>query len=157
MPTQHTHFLARCRGVILHEGRLLVVRHAHDLSFAVLPGGHLEQGEEVPECLERELFEELGVKAELGRLLFVHTFFDEEGVQILEFLMEVINGSDFMHTRVAEASHGYEIAAMEWLKPGSDVRLRPEVIAEHFRRGTLLSDRVRFITQTLAVRAPGMR
>ena len=37
-------FIIRSRAVIIHEGKLLVVRHAHDTSFAALPGGHFEWG-----------------------------------------------------------------------------------------------------------------
>jgi len=67
-------FIIKVRAIILHEGKMLVVRHPHDTSFAALPGGKLEWGEDIRECLVREIIEELGVKPEVGRLLYVNNF-----------------------------------------------------------------------------------
>ena len=38
-----------------------------------LPGGQIELGETLPEGLQREIFEECGIKVELGRLLHVRS------------------------------------------------------------------------------------
>lgn len=67
-------FVIRSRAIIVHEGKLLVVRHAHNPSYAALPGGHLEPGEGPQATLIREIEEELGVTPTLGRLLYVNTF-----------------------------------------------------------------------------------
>lgn len=48
--------LVKVRGVILHEGKLLIVKHRQS-QFIALPGGHLEYGEDVITCLKRELVE----------------------------------------------------------------------------------------------------
>lgn len=146
MTIAHDQFAVRCRGVILHEGRLLTVRHAHDPSFAVLPGGHLDHGETISECLVRELREELGVEAQVGRLLFVHTFYDKEGRQLFEFLLEVMNGGDFASADCASATHAHELARVEWVAPTDEVSFRPSVVFEHFRQGTLEDERVRLLS-----------
>ena len=62
MPT--THLLAR--AIIRRTDRVLVVR-ADGQSHTFLPGGHVEDGEGLEECLRRELREELGVDATVGR------------------------------------------------------------------------------------------
>lgn len=62
MPT--THLLAR--AVLRESGHVLLVR-AQDQSHTFLPGGHVENGEGLAACLRRELREELGVTASVGR------------------------------------------------------------------------------------------
>lgn len=137
-------FVIRCRAIILSDKKLLVVRHPHDTSFVALPGGHLEWGEDVRECMEREIIEELGVRPVLGRLLYVHTFLDRDSVQSLEFFFEVTNGNDFLDTIDRERSHAHEIAEILWVDAHDDVRILPQVIADDLRSGSLLSDMVRF-------------
>ncbi|PSQ96368.1 MAG: DNA mismatch repair protein MutT [Bacteroidetes bacterium SW_9_63_38] len=58
-----THLLAR--AVIRRQDRVLVVR-ADGQSHTFLPGGHVEDGEGLEECLRRELREELGVASTVG-------------------------------------------------------------------------------------------
>lgn len=62
MPT--THLLAR--AVVRDAGHVLLVR-ADGQSHTFLPGGHVEAGEGLAVCLRRELREELGVTASVGR------------------------------------------------------------------------------------------
>ncbi len=61
-----THLLAR--AVIRKEGQVLVVQ-AEGQSHTFLPGGHHEASEGMESCLRRELQEELGVQATVGRYL----------------------------------------------------------------------------------------
>jgi ADP-ribose pyrophosphatase YjhB (NUDIX family) len=63
-----THLLAR--AVIRQNDRVLVVR-ADGQPHTFLPGGHVEDGEGLEECLRRELREELGIAVEVGRYLGV--------------------------------------------------------------------------------------
>jgi mutator protein MutT len=55
-------------GLIRHEGRYLIARRkqgVHLEGFWEFPGGKRETGESLVECLQRELFEELGVRVDL--------------------------------------------------------------------------------------------
>ncbi len=140
-------FIVRARAIILDAGELLVVRHAHNPSYAALPGGHIDFGESPRACIERELYEELGVHPTIGRLLYVNTFtLEQAGIptQPVEFFFEVTNTVDF-RTLGASRSHAHELAAVEWVAVGDPVTILPARIAADHAAGLLLSDEPRFI------------
>ncbi len=61
-------------ALVEREGKFLLCRRSAGNSYSgfwEFPGGKLEDGETVEECLERELFEELGVRVRAGRILSV--------------------------------------------------------------------------------------
>jgi mutator protein MutT len=66
-------------GVIERDGRVLITRrldHTHLAGLWEFPGGKCESGESHPECLARELREELAVDARVGEeiLATVHAY-----------------------------------------------------------------------------------
>jgi len=67
--TRKGSFCVRAAAVILHEGRLLVARDS--LPAAYLPGGGVTIHEKAEDALQRELFEEMGIKAKLIRPLWI--------------------------------------------------------------------------------------
>jgi len=59
-------------GLIWKEGKLLISKRAkgtHLEGFWEFPGGKQEAGEELSECLEREIGEELGIETRVGEPL----------------------------------------------------------------------------------------
>ena len=61
-------------AIIEHEGRYLICRRAPGQNLAgywEFPGGKIEPGETVEECLERELFEELGIRTRASQVIAV--------------------------------------------------------------------------------------
>lgn len=145
--TSEKTFRIRCRGIILHEGRLLVVRHSPSSDFVALPGGHLEWGEDVPTCIKREIVEELGIEPQIGRLLYVNSFVDErEKNQSIEFFFEILNGKEYVGFEKLERTHAHELAETIWVKPTDSIRLLPEAVWKDFKAGKLLSDTPRYIT-----------
>jgi ADP-ribose pyrophosphatase YjhB (NUDIX family) len=135
----------RCRGVILHEGKLLMVRHNGGRDFFAFPGGHLDFGEDPKECIARELVEELGIIPVVGRLLYVHSLIQDEEKQSIEFFFEILNGADYIHHEEKVKSHAHEIAETAWIGKEDEVRILPEEVAQAFREGTLPSSETRFI------------
>ena len=136
----------RCRAVILHEGKLLVVKHRPESAWYALPGGHLEWGESVQTCLVREIEEELGARPELGRLLYINTFVDQKlKTHSVEFLFEVTNGAAFTGKSASTPTHAYEIAELRWVASDDDVQILPAQVADDFRQGNLFSDSVKYI------------
>ncbi len=146
--TMHTQFKIRCRAVIVHEDKLMLVRNMSKegpRDFYTLPGGHLEFGEDPRICMARELFEELGVEAEVGRLLFIHTHIKNNDSHAVEFFFEILNGADFLGHADMEKTHAYEIAEVRWIERGERVRILPESFAEHFHNDELFEEMTQFI------------
>lgn len=135
----------RCRGVIIHEGKLLVVRHRKGDTYTALPGGHLEFGEDPITCVKREILEELGAQPVIGQLLYVNTFVHTNGKHSVEFFFEILNGADYLTIADNERSHGFEINEWIWLSPTDDTNLLPVKFATDFKNSSLPNGETRFI------------
>ncbi len=138
-------FIVRTRGVIVHDGKILVVKHSHDHSFYALPGGHLEWEEDVKNSLEREIIEELGVTPEIGRLLFVNNFIEEGIKQSIEFFFEIKNSADYLDVGKLKGTHSHELAEICWVSKEDKKNILPQKFQEYFEDGNLMPDKVKFL------------
>jgi 8-oxo-dGTP diphosphatase len=78
-----------CAGVIERDGRFLVTRRqkgVHLEGYWEFPGGKCDPGEPLAACLARELREELGIEARVGRELLTITHVYEERSVELHFM-----------------------------------------------------------------------
>ena len=67
--------MSGCRGIVIRNGQVLMVRHENDgTGHWCLPGGGMEPGETPEECIVREVREECGIAVEVVRLLTVNHF-----------------------------------------------------------------------------------
>ena len=139
--------IVRCRGVILHEDMLLVVKHSIQSDYYPLPGGHLEWGEKVQDCFRREVKEELGIEPEVGRLLYVNNLTNQynEGKQSIEFFFEVINSADYLDISKLKGTHSYELAEICWIGKNDSRIILPKQLQTDLNSGKILSDTVRFL------------
>jgi len=135
--------IIKCRGVILHEDKMFVVRHGLHRDFYTSPGGHLEGEESPKECIEREIFEEFGIKSEVGKLLYIYQFSDQDK-SFLEFFFEIKNGVDFKNLDESKIDKN-EIFEIIWVSKDSDIKILPEKLNEDFKNGTLGKNDVQFI------------
>ena len=90
-------FMYRVGGIAVHNERLLVER-AVKKGFCFIPGGRVNYGENAAEALEREVREEFGETATIGRLVLVtDNLFELDGMHYQEaalyFLIEFAPGS----------------------------------------------------------------
>ena len=136
--------IIKVRAIILHNEKLLAVEHPHDKTFVALPGGHLEWGEDLKECLSREIVEELGVKPDIGRLFYVNVFTQTDNKHYVEFFFEIKNGVDYLNTEKLIRSHAHEITKIIWVNPTDDIRILPKILAEDFKTGKVVSDEIRY-------------
>lgn len=121
---------SRVRAIICHNNKLLLVQLKGYTTWC-LPGGGIEPGEGVVEALERELMEELGVKANIGPLKVIHQFKEGDVYQGPEFFFEVLNPEDFLSLSIHNTSHGSaEIAFAEFRDPKTTTGVLPEFVSE---------------------------
>ena len=91
------HLRVRVCGICRQGQKILVVRHTNIMGSYHLwspPGGGLQYGEKVKDCLMREFREETGLEVKPGRFLFLQEFLQEPLHAIeLFFDVEVIGGA----------------------------------------------------------------
>src|SRR6056300_584550 len=81
MADRNTHienFNIRVYGIWVHDGRVLIAQESRmKMNMVKFPGGGLEKGEGIQDCLKREVKEELDLEAEVGDLFYVNPFFHQ--------------------------------------------------------------------------------
>ena len=73
-------------GVIIHHHKVLIAQRKHGKSLEYLwefPGGKLEEGETLPQCLKRELMEELNLPIVVGDFFMQSSFDYDFGTIVL--------------------------------------------------------------------------
>ncbi|MEJ5201861.1 MAG: NUDIX domain-containing protein [Anaerolineales bacterium] len=63
------------KAVIIQDQHILVIKkQAGESIFYTLPGGGQKPGETLPQALERECMEELGIHVKVGNLLYIREY-----------------------------------------------------------------------------------
>lgn len=118
------------RAIICDNDEIFLCSNAANKpSCWCLPGGRLEENETLPEGLSRELFEEFGVQAEIGELLYVRELLDERNNHI-EFLFMVNNPQVFRNIDMSKASTSYEIEDYSFIEIDkiNKYTVKPEIL-----------------------------
>lgn len=114
------------RGIVYKDGKLfcqeLKNSHGEPRGFWCTPGGGLNSKERLGDGMAREIMEETGVKARVGKLLFVQSFADntiggrgEE--EQLEFFFHIENPEDFERVNEQASHFEAEIANYGFIDP----------------------------------------
>lgn len=95
------------RGIIYKNGKLFCQRlkdtSAKPRGFYCTPGGGLESNESLTDGVIRELLEETGVRPQVGKLLFVQQYSENNPTtqhkveEFLEFFYHIENPDDYEH------------------------------------------------------------
>ena len=104
--------IAVVAGLVMREGKLLIARRPNGKHMAgkwEFPGGKLEKGESPEKALERELFEELGVQTETGRVYHVIAHSYPEKDVLLMFYRSRVTGGE---------PEAIEEAEIRWIDEG---------------------------------------
>ncbi|OGL22636.1 hypothetical protein A2707_04965 [Candidatus Saccharibacteria bacterium RIFCSPHIGHO2_01_FULL_45_15] len=115
------------RAIIWHNDKLLAVKHKSknggESSYWALPGGGLDPLESITDGVKRELLEETGVAANIGKLLYIQQLKssrrhrDEE----LELFFHVTNPESFTAIDLTKTTHGtQELARCEFIDPTTE-------------------------------------
>ena len=81
-------------GIFRNGDRVLLMRRAPTEPFAgewEYPGGKFQDGEDGPHCLHRELTEELGIDAEIGKLVTVAKLRLDSNKELELYAYEILN------------------------------------------------------------------
>ncbi|MBC7327894.1 NUDIX hydrolase [bacterium] len=63
----------RIACILIEDGKILLAKHRRDeREYWTLPGGGLQKGERITDCLRREIWEEGGLEIEIEDVLFVY-------------------------------------------------------------------------------------
>jgi 8-oxo-dGTP diphosphatase len=102
-------FNLRVYAIIINDNDevLLSDENRFGHSFTKFPGGGLEWGEGLKDCLEREIEEELGIDVTVGELFYVNEFFQQsafrEDDQLFSFYYRVY-ANDYIDVPISDHS-----------------------------------------------------
>jgi len=105
---------------IIESGKVLMVKGGRGITKGMwnLPGGFIGYGEHPSESARREVWEELGVRVKLGRLLGIYSeLFKRTGGYMISFVYLGKRLSRTLH------SHPEEIAEVQWMPIRQALRL----------------------------------
>lgn len=103
----------------MHDGRILATQRSQSMSLPLkweFPGGKIEPGETARECVQREWFEELGVKVCIVKeLTSVTHSYANFSVTLYPFLCNHSSGKLMLHEH-ADACWltPYELSNLDW-------------------------------------------
>lgn len=147
------------RGIILDDNNHLLAQKFQtdeiggETSYWGTPGGGMDPHESLVECLEREMVEETGIRARVGKLLFIQQFKTphRSGAirEHMEFFFHIKNHDDYTSIDLSKTSHGLqELTRCEFIDPKSEVLL-PAFLQTIDIRSHIENDQPTFIANYL--------
>ena len=80
----------RATGILIEDQKILLVKQkVTDSRHWSLPGGTLECGETIAECIIREMAEETGLKVEIEKLLYICDRMENDQNQVVHITLKL--------------------------------------------------------------------
>ena len=112
------------RGIIYKNGKIFaqkLKRGEGTTDYWCTPGGGLDPSESLHDGLVREMIEETGITPEIGKLLYVQQYREENGREYLEFFYHITNVDDYETIDLANTTHGeIEVAEYGFIDPAKE-------------------------------------
>ena len=132
------------RAIIIHNNKLFVVKHRGSTYWS-LPGGKLDDNEDMKSALARELVEELGVEGKVGNLRFINEFrYGEHGAYSLEFFFTIKNPEAFLGESLKGELMEEELSDWGWIEMTEDIQIRPDFLKEEMKGFNPESQEIRY-------------
>ena len=104
-------------GIFRKNNSVLLMRRAPSEPLAgewEYPGGKFEDGEDGPICLHRELKEELGIDANIGKLITVAKLQLNSGKELELYAYEILDYSGDITLKVHDAKEWVKLSELLW-------------------------------------------
>lgn len=100
--------IARVRGVVARPDGTILLFKLKETDYWSLPGGGMDEGEDLISCLRREMIEETAVDPVIGDLLYVQQYAEKGRFMEPEFFFAITNHNDYQNIDLAKTTHGLE-------------------------------------------------
>lgn len=123
----------RVAAAILHEGRVVLVRHrSGDSTYHLLPGGGVDYRETLAQAVVREVREETGLEIRLGAPILINDTIDPLGPRHtvnITFLADIVGGEitsdpDDPRVEAVELVAPTQLAALDLRPPIAEALVR---------------------------------
>jgi|SRR5690554_2627105 len=112
-------FNVRAYGALIVDDQILLIKESYrGVNMTKLPGGGLQFGEGLKQCVVREFLEELGINVRVDQHIYTTDFFQPSAFDSNEQLLSV-------YYRVSAVDNNFDFSNIAALEPGKKVYWHP--------------------------------